>query len=100
MGTSGNVFERQPVREGGNSTIFDDSKNLSSSSLKLGPDAEGNAKRPEIEMRREQQNSSILVPCFPRGAGVYDHTGGTYSHSGVIDYPRFSDFGIASGEIS
>ena len=20
---------------------------------------------------------------------MYDHTGGTYSHSGVVDYPRF-----------
>ena len=40
-------------------------------------------------MRREPQNSSIPVPRFQRGAGVYDHIGGTCSRSGVIDYPRF-----------
>ena len=40
-------------------------------------------------MRREPPNSSIPVPHFQRVAGVYDHTGGTYSHNGVIDYPRF-----------
>ena len=70
-------------------TIFNDSKNLASSSLKLGRDAEGNIKRPEIEMRREPQNSSIPPRRFQRGAAVYDHTGGTYSHSCVIDFPRF-----------
>ena len=86
VGTSGNVFERLLAREGRTSTIFDDSKNLASSSLKLGPDAEGNTKRREIEMIREPQNSSIPVPRIQRGAGVYDHTGGTYSHSGVIDF--------------
>ena len=41
MGTSGNVFERLPARIGRTCTIFDDSKNLASSSLKLGLDAEG-----------------------------------------------------------
>ena len=29
------------------------------------------------------------MPRFRRGVGVYDHTGGTSSHSGVIDSPRF-----------
>ena len=69
-------------------TIFNNSKNLASSSVKLGPDTEGNAKRPDKEMRREPYNSSIRVPRFQRGAGVYDRTGGTYSHSGMMDYPR------------
>ena len=40
-------------------------------------------------MRRDPQNSSMPVPRFQREAGVYDHTGGTYSHNGMIDYPRF-----------
>ena len=62
MGTSGNVFERLPAREGQTSTIFDNSKNLAYPSLKMGPDVEGNAKRPENEMRREPQNLSISVP--------------------------------------
>ena len=32
------------------------------------------------------------------GGGLSNHTGGTYSHSGMIQYPRFPDFGIASGK--
>ena len=86
--TSGNVFERLPAREGRNSTLFN-SKNLATSSQELKPDTEGNTKRPEGEMRRESQNSSIPVPRFQRGAGLLNHTGGTYSHGGVVDYPRF-----------
>ena len=43
----------------------------------------------EREMRREPQISSISVPRFRRGGGILNHTGGAYSHSGMIDYPRF-----------
>ena len=39
--------------------------------LKLGLDTEGNAKRPESEMRREPQNSSIPVPLFQSGGGLF-----------------------------
>ena len=46
-------------------------------------------KRPENEMRREPQDSSIPVPRFQSGGGLLNHTGGTYSHGGMIDYPRF-----------
>ena len=66
VGTSGNVFARPPVREGRTSTLSNNSKNLASSSLKLGPDTEGSAKRPENEMRREPQNSSIPVTTLPK----------------------------------
>ena len=52
----------------------------------------------EREVKREPQNSPIPVPRFQRGARVLDHTGGTYSHDGEIDYPRFL-LGNASGEI-
>ena len=41
-------------------------------------------------MRREPRNSSISEPRFQRGAGVYDHTGGTYSHNKMMDYVRLS----------
>ena len=44
---------------------------------------------PERDMSREPQNSSTHVPCFLQGAGVFDHTGGTYSHNGMTDYPIF-----------
>ena len=100
MGTSGNVFERLLAREGRTSTIVDDSKNLASSSLKLGLDTEGNTKRPEIEMRRERQNSSILVPRFQRGAGVFDNTGGTCSLRGMIDCTRFPISEMHLGKVS
>ena len=89
VGTSGNVFERLPAREGQTSTLFNNSKNLASSSQEMRPDTTGNTKRPESEMRREPQNSSILVPRFQSGGGLLNHTGGTYSHDGMIDYPRF-----------
>ena len=86
VGTWGNVFERLSAREGRTSALFDDSNNLASSCFKLGPDTEVNAKRPEKEMRREP---SISVPHFPSGGGMLNHTGGTYSHGGMIDHPRF-----------
>ena len=49
---SGNVFQRPSAREGRPSTLFNNSMILASSSLKLGPDTEGNSKRRENEMRR------------------------------------------------
>ena len=71
------------------SALFNNSKNFATSSQELRPDSEGNTKRPEREMRREPQNSSIPVPRFQSRGGLLNHTGGTYSHSGMIDYPRF-----------
>ena len=47
-------------------------------------------------MRRESQNSSIPVPLFQSGGGLLNHPCGTYSRSGMIDYP--TDVGIASGD--
>ena len=78
VGTLGNVFERLPVREGRTSAFFDNSKNLASYSRGLRPDIPGNTKRPDSEMRREPQNSSILVPRFQSGGGWLSHIGGTY----------------------
>ena len=46
------------------------------------------ALRPDLtlrELRREPQNSSIPEPCFQSGGGILNHTGGTYSHSGMIE---------------
>ena len=65
------------------------SKNLASSSRGFRPDFTRNTTVPEREMRREPQNSSIPVPRFQRVAGMLHHTGGTYSHNGMVDYPRF-----------
>ena len=89
MGTSGNVLERLPAREGRTSTIFNNPKNLASSSQELGPDITGNTMVPESEMIREPQKSSIPAPRFQRGGGILNYTGGTYSHNGMIEYARF-----------
>ena len=89
IGTSRNVFERLPNREGRTSTLFNNSKNLASSSQELRPDTTEDTKRSESEMRREPQNWSILVPRFHSGGGLLNYTCGTYSHSGMIHNPRF-----------
>ena len=86
-GTSGNVCERQPARQGRTSTFFNNCKNLASSSQELGPDTEGKTKRPKGKMRRESQNSSIPVPRFRSGGGLLYHSSGTHSHSGMKDFP-------------
>ena len=90
MDTPGDVFEILPAREGPPSALFENSKNLaSSSSCGMRPDVTGGIMVPEREMRREPQNSSTPVPRFQKGAGIFDLTGGTYSHNGMMDYPRF-----------
>ena len=40
-------------------------------------------------MNRESLNSSIQSPHFQSRSGMLNHTGGTYSHNGMMDYPRF-----------
>ena len=64
VGTSGNVFQRLPAREGQTSTLSNNSLNLSSSSQELTPDVPGNTKQLDRGMRREPKNSSIPVPRF------------------------------------
>ena len=68
-------------------------------SQELRPDTAGNTKRPEIDKRRETQNSSILVPRFQSGGGLLNHTGGTYSHGGFYWLSEIPYFGIASGYV-
>ena len=80
----GNVFERPPAQEGQSSTIFNNSLNLASSSLDMRPDVSKTARR---DTKRESFESQS--PHFQRRSGIVDHTGGTYSHVGLMDYPRF-----------
>ena len=40
-------------------------------------------------MRPEPLNTSIPLHHVQSGAGMLRHTGGTYSHNGMIDYTRF-----------
>ena len=88
-GVAGNVFERPPVQEGLPSTIFHNSKNLASSSQELSFDITRTSKRPESEMKREPLKTSIPLPHFQSEGGMLNHTGGTYSHSGMMDHLRF-----------
>ena len=81
MGTPGDVFESPAAREVSPSVLFENSRNLASSSCGLRLEATGATMVPERDMRREPQNSSTHVPCFLQGVGVFDHTGGTYSHN-------------------
>ena len=55
----------------------------------MGPESSEKNMGSRREVMREPQDSSKVVPCFQRGADLSDPTGGTYSHDGVIDYPRF-----------
>ena len=68
---------------------MDEFKELASSSQGLRLDIPGKTKQPGSEMTRAPQNSSIPVPRFQRGGGLLNHTGGTYSHGDLIDFPRF-----------
>ena len=41
---------------------------------------------------RELQSSTIPTPLFNQGVATlnrFSHTGGTYSHNGMMDYPRY-----------
>ena len=44
---------------------------------------------PERGIRREPQNLSIPVSRFQSGGGLVNHTGGTYSHGGMLDSSTF-----------
>ena len=79
-GIMGKVFERPPVQEELPSTVFQNSKNLASSSQDLRPDISGTA--------RKSLNTPTRSPHFQSRSGMSNHTGETHSHSGMIDYPR------------
>ena len=83
----GNVFERPTVQEGQQSTMFNNSKNLASSSQELGHDITETGRK-ERERKSEPLNTPILSPHFQSRSGTLDHTGGTYSHGGMMDYSR------------
>ena len=58
---------------------------LASSSQDLRPHISGTARR---EMKSESLNTPTQSPHFQSGSGMLNPTGGTYSHSGMMDYPR------------
>ena len=86
-GITGNVFERPSAQEGVSSTVFNNSKNLASSSQGLGPDTTETARK-ESGMKRESLTTSIQPLHFQNRSSMLNHTGGTYSHYGMMDFPR------------
>ena len=89
LGNSGNVLGFPTARKGSSSAIFENSRRPSSSYGGNGLESSEKNLGLRREVMREPQDSSNVVPCFQRGADLSDHTGGSYSHDGVIDYPRF-----------
>ena len=96
VGTSGNVFERLLAREGLPSALFQNSKNLTSSSQEWRPDTTETARKRDSGMQRESLNTSIPSHHFQSGGGMLNYTGGTYSHNGFMDNPRipFSELNL------
>ena len=45
-------------------------------------------------MKRESLKTPTQSPHFQSRSGIFDHTGGTYSHGGMMDYPRIPDYGM------
>ena len=89
LGTSGNVFESLRAREGPSLALFENSRDLASSSCGLGL---GNTVEHWKGVRRDPRSSSIPNPRLNHGNATLSplsHTGGTYSLDGVMDYPRF-----------
>ena len=68
LGTLGNVFESWLVRGGLSSALFENSRNLVSSSQELRPVTTGTTRRRESEMKREPLNASIPLPHFQIGS--------------------------------
>ena len=58
---------------------------LASSSQELRPDIAGTTRRQESEMKREPLNTSIPLPHFQRGGGMWNHPGGTYSYNDMVE---------------
>ena len=83
------VLQDTFFQEGPPSTIINNSKNLTSSSQELRPDTTEAARRRESEMKRESLNTSIPSLHFQSRSGMLNHTGGTHSRSGLMDFPRF-----------
>ena len=67
MGTSGNVFESLPARNGPSSALFENSRNLASSSCGLGPGTAGNVVERGRGTRRELHSSSLPTARFNQG---------------------------------
>ena len=82
-GIKGNVFGRPLAQEGLSSTIFNNSKNLASSSQGLRPDTTETARKRDGEMKRESLNTSIPSPHFQSRSCMLNHIGEILFRSGI-----------------
>ena len=86
-GITGNVSERPSAQEGLSSTIYNNSKNSAHSLQGLRRDTTETARR-ESGMKNKSLNTPIQSPHFQSRRGMLNHTGGSCSHNGMMDYPR------------
>ena len=63
-------FERPSAQRGRTSTLFNNSKNLASSSQELRPETTGTTRRRESDMKRDPLNTSIPLRHFQSGGGM------------------------------
>ena len=87
--TSGNVFERPPAQQGHLQETHENSKNSASSPRRVKPEFTEHTMTTGSKVRPEQQGLHCAKTILHSGDGIPRHTGGTYSHDGIMDYARF-----------
>ena len=92
MGTSGNVLEHLPAQEGPSCALFEDSKNLASSSCGLGSSNTGNIMEHGRKVRRDPQSSSIQTPRFNQGIDPLNPLYHTQSRNHLGKFPDPLEF--------
>ena len=88
MGTSRDVFESLPSRDGPSSTLFENSKNLASSSCGLKESVTGKIMEQGEGLRREPQGSTTPHPRVAGVPGPSCRAGQTYLRKYVTENPR------------
>ena len=103
MGTSGNVFQSLPAREGSSSALFENSRNLASASCGLGSGNTVNIMEHGRRVRREPQSWSIPTPRFNQCSNATSnpmyHTEGICFLEWCDGLPEISNLGNASSNI-
>ena len=66
MGTSGKVFESLPARDGPTAALFENSKNLASSSYGLRPDITGISSVPEKRSKTRAEEFVDTCTTLPK----------------------------------
>ena len=91
-GIRGNVVERPPAQEGLSSTLFNNSKDLASSSQGMRPDTTEITRKIESEMKRKSLNTSVPSPHFQSGSGMMDYPRIPFSEWNPGNFPDSMKF--------